>query len=351
MPDDPSARRPRLTPAVADIRRAVRKALATDLHRSADAPPSIGGALVLVALSGGPDSLALAAATAFEAPRAGVRAGAIVVDHGLQQDSAGIADRAAGQARALGLDPVVVTRVDVTGPGGPESAARTARYRAIDAALDESGASHALLAHTLDDQAETVLLGLARGSGAASLQGMAPVSGRYLRPLLGIRRAATHRFCADSDLVPWLDPQNGHSAYTRVRVRQNVMPVLEAELGPGVAEALARTAEQLREDSDAFQTMIDEVIEDLVEHSEAGISVSVPALEANPVALQGRIVRFVVQSEFGVALERVHVRAILALVADWHGQKPLDLPGFTAARTGGRLVLSAAPASSAPDRP
>ncbi|GAA4178399.1 tRNA lysidine(34) synthetase TilS [Gryllotalpicola koreensis] len=333
MPLDPEDRRPRLTPAIADVRRAVRAALgeATD-------------ALVLVALSGGADSLALAAATAFEAPRAGLRAGAVIVDHGLQEHSAEVAARAAEQARELGLDPVTVVRVavDTESPAGPEGAARAARYEALRRAASDLHASAVLLAHTLDDQAETVLLGLARGSGAGSLQGMAAESGLYRRPLLGVRRSTTRAFCADSRLEPWDDPHNVDPSYARVRVRERVLPVLERELGPGVAEALARTAEQLREDSEAFQQMIDETIEDIVEHVEAGIAISVSALAANPPALRGRIVRYVAQSEFGVALERVHVQAALRLVTDWHGQQPIDLPGCTAAREGGLLVLRAA---------
>ncbi|AYG03126.1 tRNA lysidine(34) synthetase TilS [Gryllotalpicola protaetiae] len=332
MTSEPDERRPRLTPAIADVRRAVRASI-----------DGLTDALVLVAVSGGADSLALAAATAFEAPRAGLRAGAVVVDHGLQDASAEVAARAADQARELGLDPVQVVRVavDEESAAGPEAAARTARYAALAAAASDLSASAVLLAHTLDDQAETVLLGLARGSGAASLQGMAAESGIYRRPLLGIRRAVTRAFCADSRLEPWNDPQNLDPSYARVRVRERVLPVLERELGPGVSEALARTAEQLREDNDAFLQMIDETIEDIVEHVEAGIGVAVSALEANPAALRGRIVRFVAQSEFGVALERVHVQAVLRLVTDWHGQQPLDLPGFSAAREGGLLVFRA----------
>ncbi|GAA4160897.1 tRNA lysidine(34) synthetase TilS [Gryllotalpicola daejeonensis] len=345
MPLAPEERRPRLTPAIADVRRAVRASL-TPLRdaRVAGSSPIQDAPLVLVALSGGADSLALAAATAFEAPRAGLRAGAVIVDHGLQDASAEVAARAAQQARDLGLDPVVVARVsvDAGSSAGPEGAARAARYEAL---RREASAHHALavlLAHTLDDQAETVLLGLARGSGAASLQGMAAESGLYRRPLLGVRRATTRAFCADSRLAPWDDPHNLDPAYARARVRERVLPVLESELGPGVAEALARTAEQLREDNDAFQQMIEETIEDIVEHVEAGIGIAVSALEANPPALRGRIVRFVAQSEFGVALERVHVQAVLRLVTDWRGQQPLDLPGFSAAREGRLLVLRAA---------
>jgi tRNA(Ile)-lysidine synthase len=329
-------RRPRLTPPIADIRRSVREALA--------AAGVAEGDLVLVGLSGGADSLALAAGAAFEGPRAGIRVGAVIVDHGLQDASAATADRARGQALALGLAPVVITRVHVAAAaagGGPENAARDARFAAFVQARAETGATHVLLAHTLDDQAETVLLGLARGSGAASLQGMAAASPGVLRPLLGIRRTATRQACLDAGLEPWDDPHNLDTGYARVRVRQSVLPVLESELGPGVAEALARTAEQLREDAEAFDEMIEEVVEDICEPAESGIAVSVGALEANPPALRNRIIRFVVSSEFGVALERVHVLAVARLVTDWHGQKPLDLPGgIRASRAGGHLVFS-----------
>lgn len=324
--------RPRLTPAIADIRRAVRAALA------GLAP----GELVLVALSGGPDSLALAAATAFEAPRAGLRAGAVIVDHSLQPGSADVADAASLAASALGLDPVVVRRVDVGTMGGPESAARDARYAAIDSVLRDTGAAQALLGHTLDDQAETVLLGLARGSGATSLHGMSPAAGVYLRPLLGIRRSETVAFCADSGLDPWLDPQNSDPAFTRVRVRASALPVLERELGPGVAEALARTAEQLREDSDALDYFAAEIIEELAEHAEAGISLPVSALAHNPAALRQRLIRLAVRSEFHLSLGRAHTLEVARLVTHWRGQGPLDLPGIRVERRDGLIVFSAA---------
>ncbi len=294
-----------------------------------------------MALSGGGDSLALAAAVAFEAPRAGWRAGAIVVDHGLQGDSARVAERAAAQARGLGLDPVRVVRVqvDAADPAGPEAAARTARYAALDAAADELGADLILLGHTLDDQAETVLLGLARGSGAASLQGMPAQAGRYRRPLLGIPRQTTRQACIDAGLDVWDDPHNADARYTRVRVRERVMPVLESELGPGIAEALARTAEQLREDAAALDAFAEEVVEDVVELEEAGVSLSVAALAANPAALRQRLIRLVAQSEFHQALSRTHTLEIARLVTDWRGQGPIDLPGFSAERRGGRIHL------------
>lgn len=329
-----SDRRPGLDPAVAEVRRAVRGALAGLAE----------GSVVVVALSGGADSLALAAATAFEGPKLGLRGVAVTVDHGLQEGSADAAATAAAQAQLLGLEAKAV-RVSVSTGDGPEAAARAARYRAL---RDEASALRAvavLTGHTLDDQAETVLLGLARGAGAASLQGMAAASDldgiALRRPLLGVRRATTRAACAAEGLEPWEDPHNADPAYARVRVRQRVLPVLEAELGPGIAEALARTAAQLREDAEAFDEMIDETIEDIVEHVEAGISVSVGALAANPAALRHRIIRHVVASEFHESLTRGQTLEVARLVTDWSGQGPIDLPGCRARRVGGRIEFTA----------
>jgi tRNA(Ile)-lysidine synthase len=350
--------RPRLTPAIADVRRAVRTALAAALPTAAEStepteraeqadptdptgPTASDRPLVLVALSGGADSLALAAATAFEAPRLGLRAGAVIVDHRLQPGSADAAADAARAAAALGLDPVLVREVTVDGTGGPEAAARDARYAALDSALTDTGAIRLLLGHTLDDQAETVLLGLARGSGASSLWGMSRESGHYLRPLLGIRRRATEQACADAGLDPWHDPQNVDSSYARVRVRQRVLPTLESELGPGVAEALARTAEQLREDAEALDHFASEIIEELAEPAEAGISLPVAALAANPPALRQRLIRLAVRAEFHVSLGRAHTLEVARLVTEWHGQGPLDLPGVRVERRHGLIVFSA----------
>jgi tRNA(Ile)-lysidine synthase len=332
-------RRPRLTPAIADVRRAVRAAVRGE------------SGLVLVALSGGPDSLALAAATAFEAERAGIRAGAIVVDHGLQPGSAEVAARAVERAVALGLEPVSSVAVVVDGAGGPEAAARSARYHALDLAASDAGAELILLGHTLDDQAETVLLGLARGSGPTSLHGMSPSTdsgnradsgsgARYARPLLGIRRSTTVQFCADSGLTPWIDPQNSDESFARVRVRDTVLPMLERELGPGVAEALARTAEQLREDSDALDHFAQEQAEELADLAESGISLPVRALATNPAALRQRLIRLAVESEFHVSLSRAQTLEVARLVTHWHGQKPLNLPGVRVERQGGLLIFT-----------
>src|ERR1700761_7415696 len=202
-----------LHPAVAAVRQAVRASLA-------DLEP---GAVVLTACSGGADSLALAAAVAFEAPKAGLLAGAITVDHGLQPGSAEQARRVTAVLDGLGLSPVLSVAARVARPQdggaypGPEAAARSARYAALDEAAERAGA-WVTLGHTLDDQAETVLLGLGRGSGSRSLAGMAPVAGRYRRPLLGLPRATTHAACAEESLPTWTDPHNADPAYARARV-------------------------------------------------------------------------------------------------------------------------------------
>jgi len=327
---------PSLSPAVAEIRLAVRIALA-DL---AD------GATVVVALSGGADSLALAAAAAFEGRARGMQVLSATIDHGLQDGSADVAADAAAKAETLGIR-AIVERVDIARDAdGPEAAARDARYAALRRLAAAEGAASVLLGHTLDDQAETVLLGLARGAGATSLQGMAPRREDddgtvWLRPMLTVRRATTEAFCAASALEPWHDPHNREHRFARVRVRETVLPVLESELGPGIAEALARTAEQLREDAEAFDEMIHETIEDIVEHAEAGISVSVAALAANPAALRHRIIRLVAGSEFGASLSRSQTLEVARLVTDWSGQGPIDLHGCSAARQGNRIVFTA----------
>ncbi len=325
-------------PAVAAVRSAVAAAVA-------DLPTD---ALVLVACSGGADSLALAAGAAFVADRsartgAPWRAQAVVVDHGLQDGSARVADEAAQACRGLGL-PAVVVRVEVR--GADEAAARTARYAALERAADDAGAAAVLLGHTLDDQAETVLLGLARGSGARSLAGMPPTRGRFRRPLLGLRRADTLAACAALDLAPWHDPTNDGThpdAALRSRVRSDVLPVLERVLGPGVAQALARTADQLRDDADLLDALADELLQAAT--MDDGLDVDV--LAAAPDALRTRAIRAaaVAAGSPAGALQRVHVRAVDALVTQWHGQGPVALPGGVAAhRSCGRLALGPAPA-------
>jgi len=325
-------------PAVAEVRRAVRVSLA-------DLEP---GTVVLAACSGGADSLALAAAVAFEAPKAGLLAGGITVDHGLQPGSAEQARRVAAVLDGFGLSPVLSVVAQVARPQdggsypGPEAAARSARYAALDEAAERAGA-WVMLGHTLDDQAETVLLGLGRGSGSRSLAGMAPVAGRYRRPLLGVRRSQTLAACAAQGLQVWDDPQNSDPAFTRARVRR-LMPALEEALGPGVAEALARTAPLLRADADVLDAVAAAEAAQLGGLAEAQAS-GWPAdvLAGLPVAIRQRLLRSAALTAGcpAGALSQRHVTSLDELVTGWHGQRWTDLPGgIRCRRRYGRLLFS-----------
>jgi tRNA(Ile)-lysidine synthase len=365
-------------PDVAAARRAVRAALA-------DLPP---GARVLVACSGGADSLALAAATAFVAPREGWLAGAVVVDHRLQAGSGEVAARAAEQCRGLGLDPVTVQEVEVdggargTGAGGPEAAARTARYAALADAAAQADASAVLLGHTLDDQAETVLLGLARGSGARSLAGMPAARGLWRRPFLGLRRAQTEEVCLAVGLDFTRDPTNTASGpwraadgspLRRAAVRDHVLPALAEALGPGVVEALGRTADHLARDADLLDGLAEELLGRALAaagvdgdggpahgpgaHGPAdggspGLVLDVSVLaEAHP-ALRSRALHAAALRAGATpgALAAVHVDALDALVVRYHGQGPVPLPGpVVGARRCGRLTLAPAGPGGRPE--
>ena len=345
--------------AIAATRLAVRRALA---QLAEDQKEQVEGAglvtqtdqararpLVLVACSGGADSLALAAAVAFEAPRAGLSAGAVIVDHDLQEGSLAAAGRAADQCRSLGLEPVELVSVQVGPSGspdagsgcGPESRARDARYGAFEAVAGRLGAVAVLLGHTRDDQAEQVLLGLARGSGARSLSGMPARRGRYLRPLLGVGRSTTVAACAAAGLTVWVDPHNSDPAYGRVRAR-GLLPVLEAGLGPGTVVALARSADLLREDADALDDLAAQALSELSERGSPGVGAA--ALLRLPRAIRTRVWRLLAL-EAGCppgALISAHIEALDTLVTGWRGQGPIDLPGHVrGSRTDGRVRVAA----------
>ena len=327
-------------PAVAAVRRAARQHLG-------DVTP---GALILVALSGGPDSLALLAGACFEARKAAVRVGAVVVDHGLQPGSAEVADAAGRAAVGLGADPVLVRRAsnargerasnargerasnargerasnargERASGVGPEAAARAARYAVLERAAEELGASAVWLGHTLDDQAEQVLLGLARGSGTRSLAGMPKRRPPYERPLLALPKSTTRAACRALGLQPWEDPSNADPSYLRNRVRR-ALADLEVDLGPGLAAALARTADLARADADALDELADQARRRLGPAPHAAAD-----LLAHPPAVRGRLWRLLAREAGAGALTSAHVRALEALLTDWHGQGPADLPG------------------------
>jgi tRNA(Ile)-lysidine synthase len=310
-----------LDPAVAAVRLAVRRA------------PALAGATedrpVLVACSGGADSLALLAATVFEARRKPWRVIGVTVDHGLQDGSAVHAERVVAQMAALGVDETVSVRVDVTAAGqGPEAAAREARYAVLGEVAERTGAHAVLLGHTLDDQAETVLLGLTRGSGGRSIAGMRDGFGPFWRPLLRITRAQTEAACAAEQIEFWTDPHNEDARFTRSRIRQQVMPVLEHELGPRVSEALARTAEMLREDMEA----LDDIAETL--RGELGDDDGLPVrrMASLAPAVRRRILRAAAVEAGALPGElfRTHVLALDDLVLGARGREA-QLPGHVTA--------------------
>ena len=347
------------------LRRVVRAALGALVPETAAAPP-----LLLAALSGGQDSLALAAACASEAATLGMRAGAVIVDHGLQDDSAAVAEAAAATATGLGLAPVVVRRVDVPGGGNVEANARDARYRAFADVAAETGAAAVCTGHTSDDQAEQVLLALARGSGTRSIAGM-PVTrplGRdtlLVRPLLfgeaQVTRQATGRACAELGLTPWADPHNLDPSFARVRVRERALPALAAELGPGVRAGLARSAQLAREDAAALDSWARDVTADLLAQAAGGTDEAaidsrsagdahrgagtlgaralvldgraLESLAALPAAIRQRVLQQIAQEGFGAALGRAHVLALARLVTDWRGRGPAFVPGIRVTRS------------------
>ncbi|GAA4418616.1 tRNA lysidine(34) synthetase TilS [Georgenia halophila] len=341
-------------PDVAAARLAVRGALA-------DLP---AGVRVLVACSGGADSLALAAATAFVAPRQGWSAGAVVVDHRLRPGSDVAAARTARLCRHLGLEPVDVRAVDVaggpagTGAGGPEAAARAARYAALRGACEHHGAAAVLLGHTLDDQAETVLLGLARGSGARSLAGMPARRGPWRRPFLALRRSQTEQVCHAAGLDFERDPTNAAdgpwraadgSPLRRAAVRERALPALVDALGPGVVEALGRTSAQLTRDADLLDAQAAALLEQALvtgeppeDQDDDAVVLDVAVLEAAHPALRTRALHAAALRAGATpgALAAVHIDTVDALVTAYHGQGPLTLPGpVSAARRCGTLAF------------
>jgi tRNA(Ile)-lysidine synthase len=338
-------RRPgRLAPVVGTARKMLQDALA-----AAGYPDR-----VLVACSGGPDSVALATVAAYFGRRGHVdghpvSVGAVVVDHQLQPGSAGVAATTARTLEELGLSPVTIRTVDVASSGaGPEAAARDARHAALEAAADEAGAAAILLGHTLDDQAEQVLLGLARGSGTRSLAGMRPARGRLLRPFLGLRRADTLEICRVEDLEPWHDPSNTDPVYARSRTRVEVLPLLEDKLGPGVAESLARTAAILQLDADYLEDVANDTFERL--RQQTGEEISLPEAELRDLAPAVRF-RVIAKAAAAVGGQQPSYQRLLAAEALLRRQGsagPVELPGAVSVyRLSLAQLLAAEPSAAA----
>lgn len=348
----------RLHPAVGTARRHLAAALekllgagsikATGRSRTSRTAPEPDAAdlpLLLVACSGGPDSLALAAIAAHFARRSDVRVGAIIVDHGLQEDSAAVAAQTAQTLTDLGLHPVITEKVQVpVGNMGPEMAARTARYAAFKKAVEATGARAVLLGHTLDDQAETVLLGLSRGSGTRSLAGMPPVRVEggvtYLRPFLGLRRADMLDICEAETLIPWIDPTNADQSLMRARIRHSVLPYLEEHLGGDVARSLARTAAVAGPDADYLDEQARDAFEGVllpagtavrgIEREDAVLLDRAQVAALHP-ALRLRVLAAACKAAGGENPGFERLQALDSFTAEYAVAGPVQMPGHVSA--------------------
>ena len=295
------------------------------------------GDVVIVACSGGADSLALSYAVSKEAEKLAIKVVGITIDHQLQSESGRQAESVLAQFASVGILTSEIISVSVEVTDGMEASARRVRYQGLDQAADKYGAQLIFLGHTRDDQAETVLLGLARGSGSRSLSGMAPVMGRYVRPLLGITREATEAACREVNLKAWQDPHNQDKQYLRVRVRLDALPALEKTIGPGVGAALARSAALLRDDADALDEWARREFQAV-----DGESMDISRLADLPRAVRTRVIRMGIYGAGAPqgSVTADHVGAVESLVTSWHGQGEVSLPGgVKARRLSGRLSL------------
>lgn len=310
-------------------RLAVRQSLALPIVEPGDQ--------VIVAVSGGADSLLLAHCLQLEGVSQALAITAVVIDHQLQPDSAKISEEAKSRVHNLGISNVVIIPVDVVKQDGLEADARRARYQALDTFAAKIGASALFLGHNQDDLSESVLLGLTQGAGTRSLAGMALNDGIYLRPFLHLTRREIIDACTEAGIEYWSDPHNDDERFTRVRIRKNVLPMLEAELGPGIAEALARSARIFREDSDALETLTDEIFASISDPT----SIEIELLERLPAAVRKRVIRRAAAHLGATRISAEQLGWVDALVSQWHGQKVVMLPaGVTARRESGRLALS-----------
>jgi len=288
------------------------------------------GDVILVAVSGGADSLALAEVAKIEGEKLALKIIGVTVDHQLQSGSAEQAKKVSAQISI----PCTIEKVEVKITDGLESSARRARYAALEKCARENNAVTVLLGHTKDDQAETVLLGLARGSGARSLSGMSEVSGIYVRPFLEITRQQTLKACAELKLEPWNDPHNEDETFLRVKVRKNVLPVMESELGPGIKDALSRSAKLLRDDADALDQLA-------MEFWQSDKSLEVEQLTKLSKAVRTRVLRLALFERGITQLCAEQVGQVEALISNWKGQGEVSLPsGVKVSRISGRLTLS-----------
>jgi tRNA(Ile)-lysidine synthase len=295
------------------------------------------GDRVLVAVSGGADSLLLAHCLKLEGSEQALHISAVIIDHQLQEQSGDIAQKTKMKLLEMGIPEVHVIKVEIVKKDGLEADARAARYQALTEFAAQEKATAIFLGHNQDDLAESVLLGLTQGAGTKSLAGMAKQTNLYFRPFLSLSREEIVAACAEAHIEYWSDPHNDDERFTRVKIRKQVLPLMESQLGPGIKEALARSARIFREDSDALDTLTEEIFATIADPG----SIEVELLEQLPVALRKRVIRRALARLGATRISAEHLDWVEALIGQWHGQGAVALPaGVTARRESGRLALS-----------
>jgi tRNA(Ile)-lysidine synthetase-like protein len=299
------------------------------------------GDRLLVAVSGGADSLAMLDLAARVGPGRELSLIVVHVDHGWRAESA---DEARFVADAAAARRLPFRAVELGGQARGEAAARAARLRFFAEVAEREGAAGVLLGHTADDQAETVLLHLLRGSGVAGLAGMRPtatlaVDGRrlrLLRPLLGLARAAIEDYCRARGLAPRRDPSNREAHFLRNRVRHELIPLL-SELQPRAVEALARLAELAADEASIVAAAVEAAWTSLIALDPDGLTVDRPGFRRLSPPMQRALLSKVAAELLGasheVALERVEAarRALMTgrggAVLEWPGALRITLAG------------------------
>ena len=291
------------------------------------------GAVVVVGVSGGPDSMALLDVLARLASELVLRLVACGVDHGLRAAAAAELDVAQARAHALA---VPFERVLLAQPADHSSVhawARRERYAALHAIAARHGATRIAVGHTLDDQAETVIARVLRGSGLRGLAAIDPArADGVVRPLIDASRGDVRLYLADSGVAFAEDPSNEDPRFERSRVRQNVLPALAAET-PNAAQHLAWLADEAREADALLDTLALRLLADAA--VEGGISVS--RLRDAPETLALRALRRAMGGDLG----RAHLSALTSWLHARSGERELRLPdGHTARLEGDRITLT-----------
>jgi tRNA(Ile)-lysidine synthase len=301
-----------------------------------------GGEIVVVAVSGGPDSLALLHSLVRLAPELDLTLHVAHFDHRLREGSASDAAFVGRVAAKLGLAATARAAGTSDTPKGlsPEEIARERRYAFLEEVADAVGATRIATGHTLDDQAETVLMRAISGTGMRGLGGIRPLRGRVVRPMIDVRRSETEAFCRALRLKPRVDPTNADARFLRNAVRAELLPIIEGRFNARAVEALGRLADLARDDDALLEELAMSALP--LEPVEGGWRIEVDALLRLDPALQRRVVRAAAR------LDSVDVRRVLELARTGSSGDAIDLPApLKAWLEYGSLVVGRAP--SRPD--